>query len=44
MVRVERLLLHKGDVNNVFSTAIAYCSVPYRAVSIVPAQINNTAD
>ena len=28
MVRVERLLLHKGDANNVLLTAIAYRSVP----------------
>ena len=28
VVRVERLLLHKGDVNNVLPTAIAYRSVP----------------
>ena len=28
MVRVERLLLHKGDANNVLPTAIAYRSVP----------------
>ena len=28
VVRVERLLLHKGDSNNVLPTAIAYRSVP----------------
>ena len=28
MVRVERLLLYKGDANNVFPSAIAYRSVP----------------
>ena len=28
VVRVERLLLHKGDANNVLLTAIAYHSVP----------------
>ena len=28
VVRVERLLLHKGVVNNVLPTAIAYHSVP----------------
>ena len=28
MVRIEHLLLHKGDANNVLSTAIAYRSVP----------------
>ena len=28
MVRVERLLLHKGDANNVLPTTIAYRSVP----------------
>ena len=28
VVRVERLLLHKGDANNVLLTAIAYRSVP----------------
>ena len=41
VVCVERLLLHKGDVNNVLLTAIAYHSVlrygycvPYCAVCI----------
>ena len=28
VVRAERLLLQKGDANNVLPTAIAYCSVP----------------
>ena len=28
VVRIERLVLHKGDANNVLSTAIAYRSVP----------------
>ena len=28
VVRVERLLLHKGDMNNVLPTAITYRSVP----------------
>ena len=28
VVRVERLLLHNGDANNVLPTAVAYRSVP----------------
>ena len=44
VVRVECLLLHKGDANNVLPTTIAYCCVrdtgivyhvPYRGVCIV---------